>query len=143
LADLVTTQILENGPSRLVMKFTNLSDGTGESGVVKVDATSTAIGNSVQGNLVAPGTHLSVNGIFYDITAMRLRILWDADTDVDLFVLSGDGQRWQFRDERAGFAIHNPLATGATGSILFTTVGAALNSAYTVILSMMKGVPQT
>ena len=38
MADLVTTQILENGPSRLVMKFTNLSDGTGETGVVKVDA---------------------------------------------------------------------------------------------------------
>ena len=143
MADVVTTQILENGPSRLVMKFTNLSDGTGETGVTKVDATSSTIGVITQGNTVTPGTHLAITGIFYDITAMRLRILWDADTDTDIFVLSGDGQRWQFRDERAGFALTNPKNTGATGSILFTTVGAALNSAYTVILAMLKGIPQT
>lgn len=142
MADVVTTQILENGPSRLVMKFTNLSDGTGESGVTKVDATSATIGVVVQGQTFTPGTHLSVNGIFYDITNMVLRIRWDADTDTDLFVLSGDGQRWQFRDERAGFAVTNPGNTGATGSILFTTVAAQANSAYTVILSMMKGIPQ-
>lgn len=143
MADAVTSQILENGPSRLVMKFTNLSDGTGETGVVKVDATSTAIGNSVQGNLVAPGTSLKVVDLWYEVQSMGLRIQWDATADVDMLVLGQFG-RWPFRDIGAGFqGLVNPKTAGATGSILFTTVGAALNSSYSVILSMIKGVPQS
>ena len=33
MADAVTSQTLVDGPRDLVMKFTNLSDGTGESAV--------------------------------------------------------------------------------------------------------------
>lgn len=135
MADLVSSQILENGPRRLVMAFTNLSDGTGEAAVTKVDATSASIG--------APGTNLKVVGLYYDIAAMKLRMLWDADTDVDFLVLGGFGH-WQMLDRRGGFqGIINPKPTGATGSILFTTVGAAANSSYSVILEMVKGVPQS
>ena len=37
MADTVTTQIIEQGERNVVMKFTNVSDGTGESAVAKVD----------------------------------------------------------------------------------------------------------
>mgnify|MGYP003313126533 CR=1 FL=1 len=37
MADTVTSQTIVNGPSKLIMKFTNTSDGTGESAVKKVD----------------------------------------------------------------------------------------------------------
>lgn len=135
MADAVTSQILENGSRRLVMAFTNVSDGTGEAGVVKVDATSAAFG--------APGTNLKVVGLYYDVAAMKLRMLWDADTDVNFLVLGGFGH-WQMLDRRGGFqGIINPKTVGATGSILFTTVGAAANSTYSVILEMVKGVPQS
>ena len=33
MADTVASQIIEDGPKYAVMKFTNLSDGTGESAV--------------------------------------------------------------------------------------------------------------
>ncbi|HCX14412.1 MAG TPA: hypothetical protein DGZ24_03750, partial [Rhodospirillaceae bacterium] len=37
MADVVTTKTIEDGPRTAVMHFTNVSDGTGESAVAKVD----------------------------------------------------------------------------------------------------------
>jgi len=37
MADAVTTQIIHDGDRQVVMKFTNISDGTGEAAVQKVD----------------------------------------------------------------------------------------------------------
>ena len=38
MADAVTSQtILDDGGKNLIMKFTNISDGTGESAVAKID----------------------------------------------------------------------------------------------------------
>ena len=37
MADAVTSQTLSDGPKYAVMKFTNISDGTGEDAVTKVD----------------------------------------------------------------------------------------------------------
>lgn len=144
MADLVTTQVLENGPRRVVMAFTNLSDGTGESGIKKVDASSSGtLGVVVQGQTVYPTTHLKVVDIFYDIGSMKLQLLWEQSANAQFLVLAGCG-RMRFLDHRGGFqGIINPNGTGSTGSILFTTVGANLHASYTVILEMTKGVPQS
>ena len=37
MADAVTSQTLQDGDKSVVMKFTNISDGTGEAAVKKVD----------------------------------------------------------------------------------------------------------
>ena len=37
MADAVASQTILDGPKEVVMKFTNISDGTGESAVTKVD----------------------------------------------------------------------------------------------------------
>ncbi len=37
MADTVASQTILDGPTHAVMKFTNISDGTGESAVTKVD----------------------------------------------------------------------------------------------------------
>ena len=37
MADAVTTQVLQDGERLYIAKFTNISDGTGESEVTKVD----------------------------------------------------------------------------------------------------------
>lgn len=143
MADTVTTTVLENGARRLVMSFTNVSDGTGENGVKKVDAASASFAVNVGGVLYTPGTHLKVVDVIYDIGAMKLRLLWEANANTDFLVLAGFGQR-RLLDGRGGFqGFINPKAAGATGSILFTTVGAVANSTYSVILEMIKGVPQS
>lgn len=143
MADVVTSQILENGPRRVVYKFTNFSDGTGESAVVKVNATATGpLGVVEQGNTVYPGLHLKIVDMAYDIRAMAVRIQWAASSAVDIWIASGDGAGpFSFLDSRAGFqGIVNPATAGATGNILFTTIGAALNSSYSIVLALTKGI---
>ena len=131
MADTVSSQTIEDGPRNLVMKFTNVSDGTGESDVVKVDVS--ALGVSI--------TSLKVRKIEYNVTGGAVRIEWDATTDVVLAYLSGYGT-YYLKDTQGAF---NPAGTGNTGDILFTTSGfiaaGASNpaSGYTITLFMTKG----
>jgi hypothetical protein len=146
MADTVTSIILENGPRRVVMAFTNVSDGTGESGVVKVNATSSgSLGVVVAGQTYYPGVNLKVVDVWYDIGSMKLAMAWDngGNASTNFMVVGGYG-RWPMLDSRGGFqGFVNPNNSGATGSVKFTTIGAALNSTYSVVLSMTKGVPQS
>lgn len=132
MADTVTSQTIANGPRNLIMKFTNESDGTGESGVTKVDATSSTF--AVNGTV--PGIHLKVARIIYAVNNGAVRLLWDATTDTDMVILSGFGTM----DYTFEGGLPNPNNTGATGSILFTTVGFVSGSSYTITLEMTKNV---
>lgn len=139
MADAVTSQLLFNGRRHLSYKFTNESDGTGEAAVVKVDATSSTNGIFLSGQTILCGVHLKVARIIYSVFNMGLRVLWDATTDTDMVILNGFGEM----DFRSIAGLQNPLGTGATGSILFTTVGAAAGSSYSVVLHLTKGIPQS
>lgn len=136
MVDAVTSQLVFNGRRHLVYKFTNESDGTGEAAVKKVDAASATNGIFLQGNTILPGVHLKITRIRYDIRNMGLRLLWEATANTDILVLGGFGN-FDFRDTGG---LQNPAAAGATGSILFTTVGAAAASGYFVELVMTKGI---
>lgn len=130
MADAVTTQTIENGSRNLVMKFTNVSAGTGESAVTKVDAS--ALGLT---------TSLKVRKIEYNVTGGGLQMLWDATTDVVFAYLSGYG----CIDLTDTQGIVNNAGSGVTGDINFTTSGfiaeGASNpaSGYTATLYMIKG----
>ncbi len=79
MADAVTTQILENGNNWWSYSFTNLSDGTGESGVVKVDGSAAGpLGVIIAGNTLYPLSHIKIREIEYDVKGMALEIIWDA-----------------------------------------------------------------
>lgn len=141
MADVVTVQTIEDGARNLVMRFTNVSDGTGEAGVIKVNASS-AHSVVAQGQTVYPGVHLKVIGIHYDCKGMGLRIQWVGTSNADIFALGEQGSM----DFREFGGIPNPGVTalpGSTGSIAFTTIAAAAGATYTVILRMTKGVPQS
>lgn len=133
MADTVTTRILANGARNLVMRFTSLSDGTGESAVAKVDASDVAYGYKG----VAPGVYLKIKQVSWRVPVGAVRVLWDATTDEDALILSGEGFE--------GFNPHIkcPAISGATGILRFTTAGFLANSSYDVTLHMIKGVPQT
>ena len=80
MADAVTVQLLENGPRVWAYSFTNLSDGTGESGVVKVDGSATGpLGVNVGGQTFFPLQHIKIIEIEYDVKGMALEIIWDAN----------------------------------------------------------------
>lgn len=142
MANTVTSQVINNGQKRLVMKFTNFSDGTAETGVIKVDAQSPTNGVTVQGQTIVPGVHLKVGRVIYDVSGMDLRIQFDATVDADMLVLAGHGTM-DFEDI-SRLSNPGPVALPeSTGSIVFTTVGAVPGSSYSVILEMIKGVPRT
>jgi hypothetical protein len=126
MADAVTSQILVDGAKNTVMKFTNVSDGTGESAVLKVDV------SALQG---AP-TSVRIDKIHAATFGMAVNIIWDADTDVTCFVVPTDcAGCFDF----TGFGgLKNNAGTGVTGDIRFTTIGHTSGDTYTIILEMSK-----
>lgn len=124
MADAVASQTIMNGPRKAVMKFTNVSDGTGESAVKKVDASDLG------------ATMLKIDRIYYATSTMSVRILWDATTDVDAFVI-GAFQTGVLDFTPIGGLINN-AGTGVTGDINFTTIGHTAGANYSIILEMSK-----
>ena len=129
MVDAVTTQILQDGPRHCVMKFTNLSDGTGEAAVAKVTV------SSLESFMGKPCTGVSIRKIQYSTFGMTVNILWDATTDVHCISLPDN--QWDTLDFEDSPLINNAGA-GKNGNVLFTTVGHTLNDRYTVILHMLK-----
>lgn len=122
MADAVTSQTLRNSGSDIAMLFTNLSDGTGEGNVVKVDVS--ALGC----------TRVAVTRIQYSVTGCELTLKWDATTDVKFAVLQGNG----VIDASHLGGIHNNAGAGVTGDIMFdfTAARADAGDSYTVLLEM-------
>ena len=139
-ADTVTNQILENGFARLVVKVTDFStDGAGLTNYKAVDAQSPDTGVFWIGQQFVPGTSLVLTGLWWNVIGMVLRMQWEATVNQELLDLQGYGE-WGFRDIRGGFGgLANPKSAGATGSILFTTVGASAGSSCSVIMEFVKG----
>jgi len=130
MADAVNSQTLFDGLSQAVMKFNNVSDGTGEAAVLKVDVSALAANN-----VGKECTGVSIRKITAMISGMSVNVLWDATTDVSAVVLAPGMYTLNFDDTAI---LGNNAGTGKTGDIMFTTVGAAANDTYSIILEMIK-----
>jgi hypothetical protein len=131
MADTVTSQTIQDGERKAVLKFTNVSDGTGESAVVKVDVSALAANSAGQAC-----TEVSVAQIWWQCVGMGVEVLFDATTDVLCIALSPDSNGWH--DYNCFTGIPNNAGTGKTGDIAFTTIGASATDTYTVILELIK-----
>jgi hypothetical protein len=130
MADAVNSQTLFDGESQVVMKFNNVSDGTGESAVLKVDVsalTANNVGKACSG--------VSIRRITAMLNGMSVNILWDASTDVSAVILAPGMYTLNFDDTAI---LGNNAGAGVTGDILFTTVGATSGDTYSIILEMIK-----
>lgn len=126
MADTVTTQILASGPRYHTVHLTNISDGTGESGVIKVDISTLNLGNGV-----AP-TRTSVKEIQWSIQGFTsVRFYWDHTTDDTIGVLAAGNGYAEFG--MLGF-LSDPGSAGGTGDILLTTAGATTGATYDITL---------
>lgn len=126
MADTVTTQILFDGSQHAVLKFTNVSDGTGESSVLKADVSA----------LTGSPTDLKIERIWFMTAGMAVNVFFDATTDVLAAVLPSDVSDTLLFDEFGG--IQNNAGAGKTGNILFSTVGASAGDSYSIILQVAK-----
>lgn len=128
MADAVTTQELSQLGAEWVHKFTNVSDGTGESAVLKVDVSGLTGGGVTT-------SRVQITKIIWSCAGMGVNILWDADTDVLAWALPTD------TSGAIDFGIgplKDPGATGATGDIKFTTVGHSSGDTYCVVLHFRR-----
>jgi len=131
MADAVASQTILAGERMAIMKFTNISDGTGENKVLKVDVSAlnpSASGKACDGVTITK-IHASTHG-------MEVLIYWDATTDVLCFTVPQNSQyTWDF--EKFG-GLPNNGGAGVTGDVLFSTQDASANDFYSITLEMTK-----
>ena len=136
MADAVTSQTLADGDKTAVIKFTNISDGNGESSVEKIDISGLAVSNAG----LTP-SRATIEQIWYDIGGMRVALEWNATTNVVAAVLGGSaaaGNVSGYMDFRSFGGIKNTEASGANGDIDLTTHGHTNHDHYTVVLQLRK-----
>ena len=78
MVDTVATQTLIDGERNAVMKFTNASDGTGETAVKKVDVST----------LSGSPTEVSITRVQYMTHGIGVSVAWDATANVPVFRLT-------------------------------------------------------
>jgi hypothetical protein len=141
LADVVTSQLVENGNNWWVYVLTNLSDGTGETNVVKVDGSpSGPLGVNLIGQTLYPGVHLKIREVEYSVQNMGVKLTWDASpTPANCLLLEGYGK---FNFDKVGGLVIPPTLVGATGKILLSTVLPQVSSQYTLKIRGTKGIHQ-
>jgi hypothetical protein len=137
MADTVTSQTLKDSASSWAVKLTNVSDGTGEAGVVKVSANTLVAsdGGSTQ--------RLSITKLFWNVSKgtsslqdPRVTLLWRATSNTTVTTLSGSG----YWDLTTGgqCPLTNNAGAGANGDILLTTTGFTASAGYTLIIEGKK-----
>jgi hypothetical protein len=131
MADAVTSQTLLDGERLAIMKFTNISDGTGESAVTKVNVSALTPSNSGKAC-----TGVTVTKITSVCHGMEVRMYWDATTDVPFF-LGTINTNYENDFSKIG-GVTNNAGAGKNGNIVFSTSDATAGDTYTVVLEMVK-----
>jgi hypothetical protein len=131
MADAVTSQTILDGERLFIGKFTNISDGTGESAVVKIDVSAL---NPNAAGLACNG--VKINKIWAQTQGMAVDVLWDADTNVICETIPEN--QFYLMDYSSFGGLPNNSGTGKTGDVLFTTVGAASGDRYTITIEAIK-----
>jgi hypothetical protein len=131
MADAVTSQIILDGERLFIGKFTNISDSSGETAVIKIDVS--ALAASASGNAC---NGVKINKIWAQTIGMSVDILWDATTDLICETIPEN--QFYLMDYSSFGGLPNNAGTGKTGDVLFSTVGAAAGDRYTIIIEAIK-----
>ena len=138
MADAVTSQtILDSGGRDLVMKFTNISDGTGESAVAKIDVsalTSSAITGQSCNRVV-------LQRIWFSNVGQGWSLYWNATTNVFICQAPKDWtDTWDFTDNSQTLpGIPNNAGSGINGDLLLTTNDESSGDTYSIVIWATKG----
>jgi len=132
MADAVTSQTIQDGARVAILKFTNVSDSSGESAVVKVDVSALSA-DPLTGKSCSSVT---VSKIQYVTFGMSVKIEFDASTNVLIAHLPENYSDMLDFSDFSG--IPNNAGSGKTGDIVFTTVGHASGDSYTIVMTVIK-----
>ena len=138
MADVVTSQtIVDAAGTKTVMKFTNISDGSGETLVTKMDASEL--------NFMTEDGNRTLGKIYWSINTTNgksgVELLWagsgTSSADATIGFFSGRGFHDYFT---AGNSIPNNATltanTSPAGDILFSTKGFVAGDNYTIIIEV-------
>tara|TARA_R100001082_G_scaffold82844_1_gene49643 strand:+ start:135 stop:542 length:408 start_codon:yes stop_codon:yes gene_type:complete len=131
MADTVTSQTILDGERNCIMKFTNVSDGTGESAVAKVDVS--ALNSNSAG---VSCSEVRIMRISHAIVGMSVQLFFNASTNVLLMELAESSNGHMDFQDFGG--IPNNAGSGKNGDILFTTKGHSSGDTYSIVLEMVK-----
>mgnify|MGYP003150261611 CR=1 FL=1 len=137
MADAVTSQtILDDGGRDLVMKFTNISDSTGESAVVKIDVS----GLTVSAITKQACNRVVIQKIWFSNVGMGWSLYWDATTNVFIGQAPKDWtDTWDFSDSSQTLpGISNNAGSGITGDLLLTTNDETSGDTYSIVIWATK-----
>lgn len=126
MADTVSTNVIFSSSSRRVIQCLSVSDGSGESGAVKIDK------STLTGMNGAEPSKFAVNKIVSNVDGMRVDIYFDRGTDVKIATC---GQGWQVRDfhKFGGFV---DTGSGGTGDVILTTTGHTSGDSYDILIDV-------
>ena len=130
MADTVSTQVLYDNARTAVMKFTNISDGTGENLVTKVDV-ATLLPNSTG----QACTGVTITKIYAMTHGMQVSMYWGATANKLILTIPQDLMyMMDFREA----PLWNDAGAGKTGNIRFITRDMSLGDEYSIVLEMTK-----
>ena len=127
MVDTVDSKYLHTGTRKATIKLTNISDGTGESAVKKIDVSTLAAGDGTAATYIAIER---IEAMVQGFTSVRL--LFDATTDDEAAIL-GTGYTYFDWVEVGGNV--DPQSTGTTGDLMLTTAGGAAGSTYDITIT--------
>ena len=104
---------------------------------IKIDLNGGGTGLTLEANQLGQAcTRVGISKIWYTTTGMGVKILWKATSDALAIELNTD---WSDELCFENFtALTNSEASGATGDVAFTTVGAGSGDTYTIIIKFTK-----
>ena len=127
MADTVTTQtIADTSGVKYVIKMTNLSDGSGETNIKKIDASETTF-MSEDGERALARVYYSINT---SDGKSGVELIWDGVTNATALFLSGQGKI----DLRTDGNSFKNDATTPTGDVFLSTKNFAKGDNYSLIV---------
>ena len=144
MADAVSTIVILDNAYDYVVHLTNISDGTGESLVNKVDKSALAVALPVAGAAAAEAVALDLQQADWNVQGFTsVRLFWDHAADSTMAVFSGNGYK-DFRGKgdlqnlNMTSGLKDPKTADSTGDVLLTTAGTVSGNTYDITLWFKK-----
>ena len=144
MADAVTARLLSDTAKQTIVHLTCVSDGTGESAVVKVDKSALVPASPVGTTAATEAVSLEIGAVRWAIQGFTsVKLAWDHTTDDVALVLSGSGYEdfvgpGMERGDAVIPLLTDPRSAGGAGDIVLTSVGASATATYDITLWLRK-----
>lgn len=122
MPDSVTTRTLFSNSKRAAFVFNNVSDGSGESAIAKIDIST----------LVGAPSKVKITRVQGNTVGMSVSVLFDHTADDQVLILNGEFDL----DFTPWGGLQDPASAGGPGDVLFTTIGATSGDTYCILMEV-------